>query len=125
MSKCLINLLSTVPQIFLGSEAMPPFFHYYSDVRIYQSTRRRVPENWNLHQHQCQKLGSQMFYLSLYLLHWFRCRVLWWYVCTYYHNTRQLLLLYNNFLTGIAYFYCCTMHFDSCIVQSPTNALFI
>lgn len=84
---------------------MPPFFHYYSEVRIYQSTRRRVPADCNLHQHHCQKLGSQMFYLSLYLLHWFSCRVLWWcvYTCTVHTTTRQLLFQYINFLTGIAY----------------------
>jgi len=92
-----------MPQRFLGSGAMPPFFHYYSEARIYQSTRRRVPADWNLHHHHCQKLGSQMFYLSLYLLQWFSCCVLWWYVYTYHHNTGLLLLLYINFLTGIAY----------------------
>jgi len=77
---------------------MPPFFHYYSEVCIHQSTRCHVPAEWNLHQHHCQKLGSQMFYLSLYLLHLFSCRVLWWYVyICIYHHTIQLLLLYINF----------------------------
>jgi hypothetical protein len=44
-----------------------------------------------------------MFYLSLYLLHWFSWRVLWWYVYTHHHNTGLLLLLCINFLTGVAY----------------------
>jgi len=86
-----------MPQRFLRSGAMLQFFHYYSEVRIYQSTRRRVPAVWNLHQHHCQKLGSQMFYLILYLLHWFSCRVLWWYIYTYHRNTGLLPLLYVSF----------------------------